>query len=189
MFPLLSRCVPWHRTQDRGSSPSPTHLEHFNFMRRVWRRKRRVGRGGRVIDRCGGGRGMQLQRRELYPLLYHRDSLYLVPTCPSSPTLRRCSCVSKPFLSSMHVERWMRHLTRCFNLIEIFGYYIQYFFLHLIDFIRKNFFRFRWTITETRIHLSYSFLSVHIFPYHVRIWYRIEPRDGYLRAAPTNADT
>lgn len=83
----LSRWVPWHRTQDRGDRVLHQHTWSTLTSCGTSPRKKEKsgeGEGGRVIDRCDGGRGMQLQPRGLYPLLYHRDCLCLVLTRSSS---------------------------------------------------------------------------------------------------------
>ncbi|KYM84997.1 hypothetical protein ALC53_04785 [Atta colombica] len=57
----------WHRTQDRGSSPLPTHSEYFNFKQHAARLTKKREQG-MFIDRCSGTRGIWLQRGVRYPL-------------------------------------------------------------------------------------------------------------------------
>ncbi|KYN28787.1 hypothetical protein ALC57_01750 [Trachymyrmex cornetzi] len=47
----------WHRTQDRGSSPLPTHSEYLNSKQHAARLTKKREQG-MFIDRCSGVRGI-----------------------------------------------------------------------------------------------------------------------------------
>lgn len=104
---------------------------------------------------------------------------------PSSPTLCRCAGVWVTFL--IFYARWtLRDETFNALIIKMFGIIRNIFgSLFLVDFIRKNLFDFRWTIIETRAHVSYSFL----FTYALIILYVSSLAMDTWHAAPTDADT
>ncbi|KYM95424.1 hypothetical protein ALC62_13852 [Cyphomyrmex costatus] len=80
----------WHRTQDRGSSPLLTHSEYFNSRQRAAARLTTKREQGMFIDRCGGARGMQLQRDVRYPLAI---SLRLSLSHPNVSLMCTCTCI------------------------------------------------------------------------------------------------
>lgn len=98
MFPLLSRCVPWHRTQDRGSSPSPTHT--WNTLtscgaseeeREEWEEGREAGL---QIDAARRKRDAAATSRAVSAAISSRLSLSRSNVFLFSYIMTVCSCVS-----------------------------------------------------------------------------------------------
>lgn len=162
-------CAVASNSGPRIESFTNTHLEHFNFVRRVWRRKRRVGRGegGRVIDRCGAEEeGCSCNVASCIRCYIIEIVSISVLTCFSSPTLWRCVHVWVIFLI-FYARRTVDETWRGALIIKMFEIIYNIFasLFHLIDFIPKINFNLRWTIIETRTYTCHLLFYLYTFFY------------------------